>query len=35
MAGKVTDNRKLEAEGKAEQIAGKVQDKVGQIKDVF
>ena len=29
MAGEITDNRNLEVKGKAEQIAGKVQDKVG------
>ena len=32
MAGEMTDNRKLEAEGKAEKIAGKVQEKVGKAK---
>jgi uncharacterized protein YjbJ (UPF0337 family) len=35
MAGKVTDNPKLEAKGKAEKIAGKVQKKVGQVKKVL
>jgi uncharacterized protein YjbJ (UPF0337 family) len=35
MAGKITDNPKLEAEGKAEKIAGKVQEKVGQVKKVL
>jgi len=35
IAGKLSDNPKLEAEGTAEKIAGKVQKKVGQIKDVF
>jgi uncharacterized protein YjbJ (UPF0337 family) len=35
MAGKITDNPKLEAKGKAEKIAGKVQEKVGQIKKVL
>ena len=34
-AGKVADNPNLAAEGQAEQIAGKVQNKVGQIKKVF
>jgi len=32
MAGEITDNPKLEAEGKAENIAGKVQVKIGQVK---
>ena len=32
MAGKITDNPKLEAKGKAEKVAGKVQGKVGQVK---
>lgn len=35
VTGKVTDNPKLEAEGKAEKIAGKVQGKVGEVKKVF
>ncbi|AMV73755.1 hypothetical protein JCM30471_21760 [Desulfuromonas carbonis] len=35
VAGKLSDNPKLEAEGTAEQIAGKVQGKVGVIKKVF
>jgi len=35
MAGKVTDNPTLEAEGKIEKIAGKVQGKVGQVKKVL
>ena len=34
IAGKITDNPKLEAKGKVEKIAGKVQGKVGQIKKV-
>jgi uncharacterized protein YjbJ (UPF0337 family) len=34
MAGKITDNPKLEAKGKAEKISGKVQEKVGQVKKV-
>jgi uncharacterized protein YjbJ (UPF0337 family) len=29
MAGKITDNPKLEAKGKFERIAGKFQEKVG------
>ena len=35
MAGKITDNPKLEAKGKAEKIAGKVQKKIGQVKKVL
>ena len=35
MAGKITDNPKLEAKGKAEKITGKVQEKVGQVKKVL
>jgi uncharacterized protein YjbJ (UPF0337 family) len=35
MAGKITDNPKLEAKGKAEKIAGKVQGKIGQVKKVL
>jgi uncharacterized protein YjbJ (UPF0337 family) len=35
LAGKITDNPKLEAKGKAEKIAGKVQEKVGQVKKVM
>ncbi|MDD2877906.1 MAG: CsbD family protein [Acidiphilium sp.] len=31
--GKMTGNRQTEAEGKADQIAGKVQSKVGEAKD--
>ena len=33
--GKLTDNPKLQVEGKVEKIAGKVQEKVGQVKKVF
>jgi uncharacterized protein YjbJ (UPF0337 family) len=33
IAGKVTGNEKLEAEGKAEKAAGKVQEGVGKGKD--
>ena len=32
-AGKVTGDEKLKAEGKADQVAGKVQNAVGGIKD--
>jgi uncharacterized protein YjbJ (UPF0337 family) len=35
VAGKTTDNPKLEAEGKVEKIAGKAQRKVGQVKKVL
>ena len=35
IAGKITDNPKLEIKGKAEKIAGKVQGKLGQIKKVL
>jgi uncharacterized protein YjbJ (UPF0337 family) len=35
VAGKVTDNPKLEAEGTAEKVAGKVQGKVGEVKKVL
>ncbi len=35
MAGKITDNPKLEARGKAEKIAGKVREKIGQVKKVL
>jgi uncharacterized protein YjbJ (UPF0337 family) len=35
IAGKLGDNPKLEAEGDREQIAGKVQEKIGQVKKVF
>ena len=34
VAGKLSDNPKLEAEGTAEKIAGKVQEKIGQVKKV-
>jgi len=35
MAGKITDNPRLEAEGKGEKMAGKVQEKIGQVKTVL
>jgi len=35
VAGKVTDNPKLEAEGTSEKIAGKVQEKIGKVKKVL
>jgi uncharacterized protein YjbJ (UPF0337 family) len=35
VAGKISDNPKLEAEGTGEKIAGKVQKKIGQVKEVL
>ena len=35
IAGELSDNPKLEAEGSGEKIAGKVQEKIGQIKKVL
>jgi len=35
MAGELTDNPKLEAEGTSEKMAGKVQKKIGEVKEVF
>ena len=35
MAGKVSDDPKLEARGKAEKIAGKAQKKIGEVKKVL
>ena len=35
LAGKLSDNPKLEAEGTGEKIAGKVQSKIGQINKVL
>jgi uncharacterized protein YjbJ (UPF0337 family) len=34
-AGQATNNPTLEHKGKAENLAGKVQKKVGQIEEVF
>lgn len=34
-AGKVTGDSKLEAEGKGDKVAGKVQNTVGGIKDTL
>lgn len=34
IAGKVSDNPKMETEGANEEIAGKVQTKIGEIKKV-
>ena len=33
-AGKIAGNRDLEAEGKGENLGGKVQEKIGQVKKV-
>ena len=35
VAGELSDNPKLEAEGIGEKIAGEVQEKIGQVKKVF
>ena len=35
VAGKLSDNPNLEAEGTGDKIAGKVQEKVGQVKKVW
>ncbi len=35
VAGKITDDPKLEAEGTSEKTAGKVQEKIGQVKKVL
>ena len=35
VAGKLSDNPNLEAEGIGEKIAGKVQEKVSQVKKVL
>jgi uncharacterized protein YjbJ (UPF0337 family) len=34
IAGKAVGNRRLENEGKAENVGGSVQEKIGEIKDV-
>ena len=34
VAGKISDNPKLQAEGTAEKLAGKAQIKVGEVKKV-
>lgn len=34
-AGQVTDNPTLTAKGRIEKVAGKAQQKVGQVKKVF
>ena len=35
IVGVISDDPKLEAGGTAEKIAGKVQEKIGQVKKVF
>jgi len=35
IAGKLTDNPKLKAEGVGESVAGKIQNKIGEIKKVL
>ena len=35
VAGNITDNPSLAAEGTREKIAGKVQEKIGQVKKVW
>ena len=35
VAGKLSDNPELEAEGTDEKIAGEVQEKISQVKKVF
>jgi len=35
VAGKVTGDTKLEAEGKSDKVAGKVQNTVGGVKDTL
>ena len=35
MAGKVTGDAKLESEGKADKVAGKVQNAIGGLKDTL
>jgi uncharacterized protein YjbJ (UPF0337 family) len=35
VAGEISDNPKLEAEGTVEKITGQVQEKIGQVKKVW
>lgn len=35
IAGKISDNPKLEGEGTGEKIAGKIQSKIGQLNKVI
>ena len=34
VAGRIVNNRELEAEGKKEKLDGKIQEKIGQIEKV-
>lgn len=34
IAGRLSDNPKLEAEGTAEKLAGKVRQKIGEVEEV-
>ncbi|MDR3579597.1 MAG: CsbD family protein [Oryzomonas sp.] len=34
IAGKLSDNPKLESQGTGEKIAGQIQEKIGQVKKV-
>ena len=33
--GNLTDNTKLQAEGKAEKLKGETQEKIGEVKNLF
>ena len=35
LAGKLTNNNKLQAEGTVEKVSGKIQDKIGQFNKVL
>jgi uncharacterized protein YjbJ (UPF0337 family) len=35
VAGELSDNKELEAEGTGEKVADKVQEKIGQVKKVL
>jgi uncharacterized protein YjbJ (UPF0337 family) len=35
IAGKLTDNPRLQAEGTSEKLAGKLQEKIGKVKTVL
>ena len=35
VAGKLTDNPRLQAEGTNEKLAGKLQEKIGEVKTVL
>ena len=34
-AGKAIGNKEMQAKGKGQELKGKVQDKIGDVKDVF